>query len=522
MLMAAQRGLTKVTFQEKNQEKRVGDMVLLTEEDDSEADKVCERISNILLKNAERDFQFPDLAAESDSDEFDIDLDEIPEDLKEPSHEKSSKDVYLKACSDLKIIPASIFKRQCDTSSINLKHYGIGDKGARAVAKALKCNQTVQELNLHDNSLRAEGVEAICNMMAVNLWITSLDISGNSVGKAGLAALARMIQNSSRLKKLNISQCKIQGVNGVKDFINALAHNHCLQVLDLSYNEISDEGSACFENVLARNTTLKSLDISFNNISFVGMEAFGNGLTETETLEELNLAWNGLGDTGAFCIGSVLSDNTSLIMLDISHNHISLVGIEDIADSLGNNSTLVVLKTGRNPFLTHGAGLLLDALLQENSKSSLRELVLDGIAFNKECEDKLSMLRSVQPHFVCKWDGSIRGGAVIEAAIALPLDLYLTTIYSQGFRMLDFYRYLSRDGAALTREDFVVGSRKRNFPFGEKELGNLFDFLDINQRGSINYDEFLIIRNDFQQTRKKEKRKSVVGDPQLLQRFVES
>lgn len=510
----------KVTFHEESQ----GKSVMITEDDDTDADKVCERINKMLLSHAEENFEFPDLTntLESDSDEYDIDLDEIPEDLKETTaFVMNCGQVYLKACSDLNVIPASIFKRQYNTSSINLKHYGISDNGAIAVARALKSNQTVQELNLHDNGLGAEGVEAICGMMTVNLCISSLDISSNSLGKSGMAAVARMIQNSPRLKKLDISHCKIQGI-GVKDVICSLSNNRCLQELNLSYNEISDSGAACFEKVLLRNTTLKSLDISFNNISFVGMETLYNGLTETETLEELSLAWNGLGDNGAALIGIVLSNNTSIKVLDISYNHLSPVGIEHVADSLGDNSTLKVLKIGGNPFLTHGAELLLDALLQETSKSSLKELVLDGIAFNKECENKLSVLRSIQPNFVCKWDGSIRGGAVIESEIALPLDLYLTTIYSQGFRLLDFYRYLSQDGGSLTREDFIVGSRKRHFPFGEKELGKLFDFLDTNNKGSINYDEFLIIRNDFQQTRKKEKRKSVVGDPQLLKRFVET
>lgn len=511
----------KVTFQERNKnyrdENRRLDAVVTRMEDDNDEEDICERISKMLVRS---NLEFPELnSPESDSDEYDIELDECLDGFKETKNTKNCRDIYLQACHDLNIVPASLFSRKCITSSIDLKHYGIGDKGARAVGMAMKHNQTVRELNLHDNGIGEKGVVAICDMMAVNMWISDLDISGNDVGKTGLAALANTIQNAVMLKRLNLSQCKIQG-SGVKEFISSLSHNHRLQTLDLSYNEIGDEGVACFEGVLTKNTTLKSLDISFNSISFLGMEDFCNGLIETESLEELNLAWNGLGDDGASSIGTVLSYNTSLKVLDVSHNHISKAGIEHIADSLEHNFTLEVLKVGKNPFLAYGASLILESL-QEYTECSLRELVLDGIAFNKDCEDKLAALKKIQPKFVCKWDGSIRGGAVIVGEFALPTELYLTALYSQGFRLLDFYRYLSSDSkdGLLTKQNFITGSKKRNFPFGEKELGKLFDFLDAKQNGIISYEEFMTIKKDIQQAKRQERRKSMAGSPQ---RFVQT
>lgn len=510
------------SFEDSAQE----DTALIDDDCEKDVDECCERIHQLLLRTK---VQFSELhATDSESDEDDTDQDDNlkaeMKSKKELYSQGNCKDIYLKYCHDLNVIPASIFTRTCNTSIINLKHYGIGVKGARAVAKAMKYNQTVEELNLHDNGIGEEGMRAICNMMTANLWITRLDLSGNTVGKNGHEPLANMLKHAVRLKSLNLSRCTIHG-GGAQVLISALSDNQRLERLDLSNNEIGDEGSVSFDEVFTKNCSLKSLDISFNCISFLSAEALCNGLSNNKSLIELSLAWNGLGDVGASHISTVLDLNPTLKVLDLVHNHISTTGIENIAESLQHNTSLEVLKIGRNPFLAHGARLILDSL-QENPDTSLHELALEGIALDTSCETILSSLTTVKPTFVCKWDGSVRGGAVIEGEQALPTDLYLKAINSQGFRLLDFFRYLTKDSTSLTKEDFVIGSKKRNFPFSAKELAGLFDYLDTKHEGCISYEEFLFVKNDQRQTKLKQKRKSMSGYPESpipqFQRLIRS
>ncbi|KAK3733911.1 hypothetical protein QZH41_000981 [Actinostola sp. cb2023] len=496
---------------------------------DRSEDETTDEIDEILLGIGTRNRlpEYRETRTESESDDYDTDLEESIG-LKQTKTETNPtqnkcKDVYSRACRDLGIVPASIFLKQCDTSSIELKHYGVGFKGARAVAMAMKYNQTVQTLNLHDNDIREAGIRDICDMMTINVWLTKLDLSGNSgVGKTGLTAMANMIEQAVMLKTLNLSGCKLQGI-GVQGLISCLASNHRLETLDLSSNEIGDTGAVCFETVLSKNRTLSSLNLSCNAISFLGLEPFCNGLSQNSTLEELNLSLNGIANHGAECMSIVLGPNKSLKVLDLQHNHISMTGIESVAKSLRRNTSLQVLKIGKNPFLASGASVLLNSL-QENPDSSLRELILDGIAFNKECTDEVSILTTQNPLFVCKWDGSIRGGSVMEGEQQMPMELLLMCINEQGFRLLDFYRYLTNDNdsGVLTRENFISGTKKRNFPFGEKELASLFDFLDTKGCGSISYDQFLSIKNDVKQTKLKQERKSMAGyeSPTLFQRFI--
>ena len=100
----------------------------------------------------------------------------------------------------------------------------------------------------------------------------------------------------------------------MKALADALSTNHCLEVLCLGGNRISDEGAITIATTLSRNNTLKKLFWDGNNI----------------------------GDEGAISITDALSTNGSLKHLDLKNNiRISEQTRNDIASTIRADITFV-------------------------------------------------------------------------------------------------------------------------------------------------------------------------------------
>lgn len=96
---------------------------------------------------------------DSDSEEYDTDLEENF--TEEKDFYKTQEEIYFQTCQNLDIAPVSRFLRELRSESVDLQHYGIGDKGAIAVSSALARNMTVKKLNLADNGISTIGAEAL-------------------------------------------------------------------------------------------------------------------------------------------------------------------------------------------------------------------------------------------------------------------------------------------------------------------------------------------------------------------------
>ena len=133
-----------------------------------------------------------------DSWESDVDSEaEIAEimqlDLAEET-QQSGKQEYLMKCGEQKIVPIAMFIAKLDCEHINLRHHGMGVKGAICISAALMVNSKIRSLNLGDNWFGNEGVHALSEVLAVNSSLTSINISDNRVGLAGARSLCRRLQ----------------------------------------------------------------------------------------------------------------------------------------------------------------------------------------------------------------------------------------------------------------------------------------------------------------------------------------
>ena len=101
---------------------------------------------------------------------------------------------------------------------LNLSCSNIGDDGAKMIAEGLGFNHTLTHLFLYCCGIGASGVTAL---MKITCALKSLDLSLNDISDEGARAVAKRYKNSTSLQRLKLSSCHI-GPDGVRALANAI------------------------------------------------------------------------------------------------------------------------------------------------------------------------------------------------------------------------------------------------------------------------------------------------------------
>jgi hypothetical protein len=121
--------------------------------------------------------------------------------------------------------------------------------------------------------------------------------------------------------------------------------------------------NACLGKILGCPKLVK-LDLSGNNIGDDGAKAIADALKVNHSLETLYLNDNNIGDDGAKAIADALKDNKSLDKLDLDDNKIDDDGAKAIADALKVNHRLESLLLRNNNISADGKEYLLSLLVE--------------------------------------------------------------------------------------------------------------------------------------------------------------
>jgi hypothetical protein len=185
-------------------------------------------------------------------------------------------------------------------------------------------------------------------------------------------ALVDILRIKSALQTLQITQDEIDD-EGAKNIADALKTNSSLHKLKLAYNKIGDEGAQALADMLKINTTLHTLLFAFQEISDEGVKAIANALKVNTALGELQLNNNDINDTGAEAIADTLKINTSLHALQISNNDITDTGTKALADALKLNTSIQTLNLRNNLISDNGA---IDLAMALKTNTTLTDLNL--------------------------------------------------------------------------------------------------------------------------------------------------
>ena len=121
---------------------------------------------------------------------------------------------------------------------------------------------------------------------------------------------------------------------------------HRVTQLNISFNEIGDNGIVCIATALETNTTMRTLIVCNCNISDVGAKSLAKALTVNRSLHELNMNMNYIGDNGMIQIATALQTNNNLKDLHIFHNRVRITdnmwitdkGVLSLSSAIRNRS----------------------------------------------------------------------------------------------------------------------------------------------------------------------------------------
>ena len=175
-----------------------------------------------------------------------------------------------------------------------------------------------------------------------------------------------------------------------KMLADALQSNTSLTYLNLSYNQISDEGVRVLASALRTHPSLKRLDLQGNQISDEGVKALANGLRTNMKLEYLSLESNQIGDDGVKALARSLQANTILQSLILHSNQIGNEGVKALANALESNTSVEIVSLQSNLIGDEGGRALLNALKVFNG--SLTSLHIEENRMSSRIQNEIRAL----------------------------------------------------------------------------------------------------------------------------------
>lgn len=199
---------------------------------------------------------------------------------------KSVKHLCLRGCklNDFDAIEISkIIEKSSTIISLNLFGNCITDEGGKAIAKALRTNQFLQSLSLSMNLITDETVIELCESLKPKITEDEEEYNiirekvFNFYGmkppkrkqKLSIQALnewENSVEITKATKKNPISTFKIPGNNHLKN-------------INLSINQITDDGAKCFIDALKFNTSVFRISLSNTKVTEEILIEIGKALT---------------------------------------------------------------------------------------------------------------------------------------------------------------------------------------------------------------------------------------------------
>lgn len=188
---------------------------------------------------------------------------------------------------------------------MNISDNGLEAKDAGVIAKALRNNTTLTELDISKNNLQDDGAKHIASIFLAKKVHEQSDTSSSSNPA------------NKTLTELNISSNNYIANKGAKCLAKAIERSESLVWLDISDNIFEDESVNYIANALAKSKFLKTLKVVSIYMSFSDSKKILDALIENRSLEELSLHYSGTQNEMAECIADALKNNKSLKTLDI-------------------------------------------------------------------------------------------------------------------------------------------------------------------------------------------------------------
>ena len=261
----------------------------------------------------------------------------------------------------VKIISKGLENKNVKITNLNLSYNQISDDGVLSICECLRQNNTLQHLNMSHNTISVKGAKELADVIQVNKTLRSLDISYCGIPDNGIVVISESYKSSKTLQNLIVSwnnnqsfvntgvlSCDVANTKlrntGVQLLCNFLYNNFVkIKLLNISSNQISDDGTLIISGYLKDIDTLQQLNMSHNKISVNGAKILADAIQANATLQILDISYCGISDDGVVDISDGLKNNNSLQTLKMSHNKITSKGPKALAEAIQVNTTLQTL-----------------------------------------------------------------------------------------------------------------------------------------------------------------------------------
>ncbi|KAG9319950.1 hypothetical protein KVV02_004702 [Mortierella alpina] len=263
-----------------------------------------------------------------------------------------------------KILADGLAKSQAPLR-LDLENKGLGghDATVGALAAALEKNQALQELNLARNKLTDQDIATLCQSLAQSKSLQKLDLCLNSFGETGTRAVAELLAGQSD------------------------PHTPGLKEIDLSDNELTEEGGTAIGKALESNQQLERLRMSScmdpplpveeDDEDKILWDHEVHDLTVRLTPEQ-EAEIRSDGDTVLEAIATALKHNQTLQELWMDYCNISSIGATFLATALRHNHGLTTIRMRNNRVGNRGARSIGAALTPTDSASLEKEEFTTG------------------------------------------------------------------------------------------------------------------------------------------------
>ena len=200
-----------------------------------------------------------------------------------------------------------------------------------------------------------------------NHHLLNLDLSHNELTENGAHHIARLLSLPCIVKSLNCTGNYNLSDNGVEIIVDSLLNN-CVEILELRKTGLAFKGVQAIAKMLRGDSNLKTLDISKNSLNCKMLDCLLEPLACNYTLTTLLLKWCELGTDEAKILSNI--KYSVLANLDLGYNKLGDGGIASIISAIEENKTLQTLNLNVNGISCNDACYIADLLSADLSHMS--------------------------------------------------------------------------------------------------------------------------------------------------------
>lgn len=218
---------------------------------------------------------------------------------------------------------------------LNLNSNTFGNVGLMSINELLFKNPSLKFLDVGGNRFDWDGIISLMSALKVTnktLEVLNLDDPAYRIADQHFFNhIGKMFLSNTGLKKLSLkfNQLRWEGLNNIT---SSLIKNTTLTVLDLTGNQICFQGMIYVRDYLKKkNSILKSLILCGNKLRDQGAKVLVDGLAENTSLVHLDITNNDIGDEGFVEFGTKIKENSGIKSLKLfrdnhwNHNENSIL-----------------------------------------------------------------------------------------------------------------------------------------------------------------------------------------------------